>query len=386
MVDLLTQDGRIVTMDEAQAGRLGYATGAAEGQDWSFLYPLESRERIETLFAEGSAEPRVVALHLRDASGALVPVSAVAERIETDQDGSCLVLHKWPSGGALDEVARLAEEREVISGILAASDDAGWCMEWTDPVDLSAPEQEIIRQVFENGPRWRFCNRAMAHLYRTPEGEDFNARPVHETFPRTRENEGFIRRLIRASFDINGTPSRDLRYDGVYIEVENDVRGHIRGNHLYRMWGTVRDVSKHMRRAAVLKDEIDRLTGVIAALPDPLLVLDRTGAVLMSNHAAEELFGLSSDAIAARGLADLVDAALSIDALFEAAGAQVLDHLRRPLTAKAMHPEGQLKVEVTARIFDHGGHDLLALILRAQRRVPVLVEPSTAFGTDRVTG
>lgn len=386
MVDLLAQDGRIVSMDAAQAARLGHDADAAAGQGWSFLYPLESRERIEALFAEAPAAPRVVTLQLRDARGALVPVAAVAERIETEADGPCLRLVKWPAGGALDDLARLAEEREVISGILAASDDAGWCMEWTEPVDLSAPEQEIIRQVFENGPRWRFCNGAMARLYRTPEGEDFNARPVHETFPRTRENEDFIGRLIRASFDINGTPSRDLRYDGVSIEVENDVRGHIRGNRLYRMWGTVRDVSKHVRRAAVLKDEIEMLHAVLAALPDPVLVLDRVGTVVLSNQAAEELFGLSAEAIAARGFADLVETGMALDEVFEAAGGQMLGHLRRPLAASVLRPEGRLRVEVTARQFDQAGHDWLALGLRAQRRPPTLVEPLAGLGHGRVAG
>jgi PAS domain-containing protein len=386
MVDLLSQDGRIVAMDAEQAFRLGHAVGPASGQDWAFLYPLESRGRIEALFAAAPVGNRVVALHLREAGGALFPVTAVAELVETETHGTCLRLVKWPTGGALDDVARLAEENEVISGILAASDDAGWCMEWTDPVDLSAPEHEIIRQVFENGPRWRFCNGAMARLYRTPEGEDFNARPVHETFPRTRENEDFIRRLIRASFDINGTPSRDLRYDGLYIEVENDVRGHIRGNRLYRMWGTVRDVSKHMRRAAVLRDEIAMLQAVLAALPDPVLVVDRAGLVLHSNHAAEELFGLGAEAIAARSFSDLVDPGCAFDELFGAAAGQAFGPLRRPVLATVARPEGALRVELTARLFEQAGQDCLALCLRALRRAPVLVKPGAGFAPGRVTG
>lgn len=386
MVDLLSQDGRIVAMDHAQASRLGHSGAPWAAQDWAMLYPLDSRERIEALFAEAPAGTRVVALHLREAGGALIPVSAVAELIETDAHGICLRLVKWPTGRAFDDVARLTEENEVISGILAASDDAGWCMEWTDPVDLSAPEQEIIRQVFENGPRWRFCNGAMARLYRTPEGEDFNARSVHETFPRTRENEDFIRRLIRASFDINGTPSRDLRYDGVYIEVENDVRGHIRGNRLYRMWGTVRDVSKHMRRAAVLRDEIAMLQAVLAALPDPVLVVDRAGLILHSNQAAEELFGLGPETIAARSFPDLVDPGFALDELFDTAVGQAFGLMRRPVPATVSRPEGKLRVDLTARLFEQAGQDYLALSLRAQRRAPVLIEPGAGFGHGRVTG
>jgi hypothetical protein len=47
----------------------------------------------------------------------------------------------------------------------------------------------------------------------------------------------------------------------VFIDVENDLRGHIRGNRLFRMWGTVRDVSKHIRRETQLRGRDRILAG-----------------------------------------------------------------------------------------------------------------------------
>lgn len=249
-------------------------------------------------------------------------------------------------------------------------------MEWADPVDLSAPEQEIIRQVFENGARWRLCNAAMARLYHTPEGQDFNQLPVHETFPRNSENEDFIRRLVRASFDINGTPSRDLRYDGVHIEVENDVRGQIRGNRLYRMWGTVRDVSKHMRRLALVREEMSQLEAVFAALPDAVIVLDHDGAVLQGNLAAEELLGLSAEALASSTLADLLDPDTPLETLF--AGARATGQRKAGIATFALTPTGRVPVEITSRPFDHGGDDCVVLCLRVLQRGPVEVFPGAS--------
>lgn len=245
MVDVLSADGALVSLDEAQAERLGLSARQAAGAPWSRLYTQEARDRIAGVFAALSAVPRVLPLTLRAANGQLVPTTAVAELFQHPEAGLCLRLCKWPTGGDLDEVAALAEANEVLSGIVAASADAGWCMEWANPVDLSAPEHEIVRQVFENGPRWRFCNEAMARLYRSPPGEDFNSHPVAETFPRTPENEDFIRRLIRADFDMNSSPSRDLRYDGVFIDVENDVRGHNETRHTNKK---VQDVPRYRRR------------------------------------------------------------------------------------------------------------------------------------------
>jgi len=326
MTDLLSQDGRIVHACEAQETRLGLAPGGAAGQPWSLIYPLAAREQLEQLFAQTDPGPHVLTLDLRLASGGALTTTAIATLVPGDSGPPRLRTVKWPAARALKDIARLTEENGVRASILDASNDAGWCMEWKQPVDLSAPEQEIIRQVFENGPRWRFCNAAMARLYRTPEGEDFNARPVHEIFPRSRENEEFVRELIRADFDVNGSPSRDLRYDGVFIEVENDVRGHIRGNLLYRMWGTVRDVSKYARRTAVLSDRIGMLEAVLEALPDALLVLDRDGQVVNANLAAEELFALPREVLLERSLPDLVEQPPALTELFAIAADQVPGH------------------------------------------------------------
>lgn len=368
-IDILSADGRILGVDPAQAARLGLPAEALEGADWGRIYPLEARDRIAAQFAPGAPQPGVLPLTLRGADGAGLAVAAVAERIEDAAHGPCLRLWKWPAGGALDDVARLAEANEVLSGIVEASSDAGWSMEWAEPVDLSAPEQEIVRQVFENGPRWRFCNQAMARLYRTPPGADFNSLPVRETFPRTPENEDFIRRLIRADFDMNASPSRDLRYDGVFIEVENDVRGHIRGNKLYRMWGTVRDVSKHIRRETVLRDELGALQAVLAALPDAVLVVEDGGQPIYANLAAEALFGGPAEALALNALDELVDAGRPFAALMAEATAQPAS--RTAFEARVLHPSGAVRAEATAALFDLRGTPALVLCLRpAGRRTP----------------
>lgn len=380
MVDILSADGTILCADPVQAARLGLPAAQFEGMAWARIYTREARERIAGVFADPAPLPRVLPLTLRSATGETVATTAVAEPLDQPDGGRCLRLAKWPEGGELDSVAALAEANEVLSGIVAASADAGWCMEWADPVDLSAPEQEIVRQVFENGPRWRFCNEAMARLYRTPAGNDFNDRPVAETFPRTPENEEFIRKLVRADFDVNGSPSRDLRYDGVFIDVENDVRGHIRGNRLYRMWGTVRDVSKHVRRETELRDEIAFLQSVFAALPDPVLVIDRSGGVVLVNMAAEALFEATADQLAERGFDDMVEGALGIDQLFASSRVSLFATARAPFVAHVRLPGGLVKVEGTAQGFDHRGETLLAV---AFRHVPRSVERGARLAAAR---
>lgn len=364
MTDLLSQDGRIVHACEAQETRLGLAPGGAAGQPWSLIYPVAAREQLDRIFAQTDPGPHVLTLDLRGSGGGLLKTTAIVTLTACEDGAPCLRTVKWPCAGALQDLARLSEENEVRASILEASNDAGWCMEWTEPVDLSAPEQEIIRQVFENGPRWRFCNGAMARLYRTPEGEDFNARPVHEIFPRTRENEEFVRELIRADFDVNGSPSRDLRYDGVFIEVENDVRGHIRGNLLYRMWGTVRDVSKYARRTAVLSDQIGMLETVLEAMPDAFLVLDSDGQVIHANLAAEELFALSREVLLERSFPDLVTQPIALPDLFDVAAAQVPGHPPQALPVQLRLPGKSVRASLALSGLTLQGEECLAASFR----------------------
>ncbi len=73
-------------------------------------------------------------------------------------------------------------ELEALRGILEASRDACWCIEYDGPVDLTVPEQETQRQLFENVSYWRLCNDAMAKLYKLPAGLDFNEQSVHFCF------------------------------------------------------------------------------------------------------------------------------------------------------------------------------------------------------------
>ena len=366
MIDVLSRDGRILHACRTEETVLGLAPGTAQGEPWSVIYPLASRKRLEEVFAQTAAGPHVMALELRTGESARIAVTAIVTLFTDPKDGLCLRTVKWPAGGALGEVANLGEEKEILESILAASDDAGWCMEWVEPVDLSAPEQEIIRQVFENSPHWRFCNDAMARLYRTPEGRDFNALPVHETFPRTPENEEFVRRLIRASFDVNASPSRDLRYDGVFIEVENDVRGHIRGNFLHRMWGTVRDVSKHARRAAVLRDEIDALESILDALPDAVLVVDRDARVLRINTSAEELLDLNPDLLPGRSVEDLIELPVPLPEIFVAARNHVPGHPSRMYLTHLRNPDRPIRAELAARRLALRDTECLVLSLRAR--------------------
>jgi len=191
---------------------------------------------------------------------------------------------------APNEVCGVSTE-DILRGMLAASNDACWCMEFNPPVDVTADDHQVVHQIFANGPVWRHCNAAMERLYRLPAGQDMNTRPVDEIFPDNPSNRKFLQNLIANGFEVDGSPALDRRYDGLEIYVENDVRAHIAYGKLYRMFGTVRNVAKHRRREQALSDQLAALEGAVAALPSPFLTVDASGMIETLNPAAVSRFG-----------------------------------------------------------------------------------------------
>ncbi|WP_025030963.1 PAS domain-containing protein [Nitratireductor aquibiodomus] len=197
--------------------------------------------------------------------------------------------------------------QEVLRGVLEASSEACWCMEFGIPVDVTAPDSEVVRQVFENDPYWSFANPAMAQLYLLPSDHTLTDRPVAEIFPRNPQNEEFVLNLIANGFEVDAAPARDTRYDNVQIEVENDVRAHIEGGRLLRMFGNVRDVGKHRRREAALAHQLRLAQTVLGFLPMPVLALGDTGNILFANAAATRLLGASEADLLGREYAPVLN-------------------------------------------------------------------------------
>ncbi|MDW4551636.1 PAS domain-containing protein [Defluviimonas sp. D31] len=202
----------------------------------------------------------------------------------------------------------LKAERDLLIAMLSSSTEACWCMEFREPIDLTAPNQEVVRQVFENRPYWRFCNEAMAQLYLLPAGKDFNDQPVSDIFPRNSQNEAFIENLLSNGFEADAVPALDMRYDGEAIHVENDVRGHVENGQLIRMFGVVRDVGKHYRREAQLAALLRDAQAALDMFDEAVIGLSRDLRIVIINSATEKLLGRSREKLMAADLSEVLGA------------------------------------------------------------------------------
>ena len=199
-------------------------------------------------------------------------------------------------GGNDNQLQALQLENDLLRSFWNTSKDALWCIEFVEPVDLKAPDLEIVRQIFENECVWRMCNAAMARLYHLPENLDFNKQNVRFVFPRNNENEEFIRELIASDFNTDGVISLDQDYSGRYVRMENDVRAKIdRHGMMTRMMGAVRNISQHKVREQELLDQMETMSAILSAIPDPVLVVGGGRKLLAANTAFEQLAGWKLD-------------------------------------------------------------------------------------------
>ncbi len=265
-----------------------------------------------------------------------------------------------------ERLAALTEENALLREFVDASRDALWCIEFVEPVDLTAPEHEVIRQVFENACIWRMCNPAMSRLYGLPDKLDFNAQKVRFFFARNPDNEDFVRTLLRSNFHVDGVRSLDRDYAGRHVAMENDVRGHIEGGLLYRMLGAVRNLSPQLSRERVLEARVATLANVLGALPDPVLLIDADGVVDAVGPALAWQLGWPVDDVLGRPVSRLVDNWREI--------AERADRLGRgtpgiDVTAR-IHMPGRHLLDCAAHVAgcdDESGAGRYVLVLRADR-------------------
>jgi PAS domain-containing protein len=260
-------------------------------------------------------------------------------------------------------LADLKRDNEVLSSIVATARDATYCIEFLEPVDLAAPEQEILRQVFENPCVWRYCNEAMAQLYRLPIGDDLNRHSVREVFPRNADNEAFVRTLLDSGFHVDGVLSRDHRYDGQDVAIENDVRGEVRSGQLFRFWGIVRDLSVVRTRERELMRQVDTAMDILGALPDPVLVVDRGGRIVGANPAVQWKLGWPVEAVLGISIEGLLETGIEGAHLVAAARPA---HLAQPRPATARCQDGRrLACQATLNsIADPSQPQRCAIVLR----------------------
>lgn len=240
LIDVVDARGTVVWANGAQSAALGYDDGALIGMPAERLYLPAGLEWLRAVHA-GQAQDLPCELQLRRRDGELLRV--LAWPLGAPDGGGRLTLAKRSLGALAARLERLEAENALLRKIADTGNEAHWCIEFADPIDVTLPVDEIVFRVFSNPSYWRLCNQAMSRLYGLPHHVDLCEQSVRLYWPRSAANEAFVRRIIESDYAIDGALSADTRHDGQPMTVENDVRADIEHGHLVRLWGNCRPLA-----------------------------------------------------------------------------------------------------------------------------------------------
>lgn len=193
LIDIVSQDGRILWASETQAELLGIYDGPISGLDASAFYAPDSYARIQQASRNSGRSDHATTLELTllARSGRSFRTLARARPVRFDGQAA-LRLVKMDLAAVGNAYRRLEEDLNTLQSMLETANEAHWGIHFLEPVDTTLPKEEVIRQVFENQSVWRMCNPAMARIYQLPETVDFNEQDVRLYWPRSAANERFV--------------------------------------------------------------------------------------------------------------------------------------------------------------------------------------------------
>ena len=235
LIDVINANGTLRWANGAEAEALGYEDGALGGCELERIYAKDSAAWVREHLAHPVQNSLPTELTLRCRDGRELRV--LASPLPRSSTNEPLTLRKRPLGELAARLARLESENRLLRRIADAGNEAHWCIEFALPIDTRLPVDEIVYRVFSHPSYWRLCNQAMSQLYGLPHHLDLCDQGVRTYWPRSPENEAFVRQIIAAGYSIDGALSVDTRHDGRRIRVENDVRADLEEGYLVRLWG-----------------------------------------------------------------------------------------------------------------------------------------------------
>ncbi len=288
--DRIDANAVIVAMGAAEAAALGFPARTLIGEKAAALYDAASLRRLEDMLAKDRNEAEACAfpVTMKGANGKPINLMAIAMRGGTPAQ-PVLDVFKAPGPDVDSEFREIAENNDIMWAIIQRAREAIWCIRYDRPVDVTVSDDEIVEQIFEHPSVWCMCNTAMARVYDLRDETDLNSRNVRFHWPRNAVNEAFVREVIASGFQIDGAISEDQRRDGTPVLIENDVRAHIVGGRLYRLWGTLREVKPG--GFEVRSEETDHAALAFELLPLPACLMRSDGAVISENISWRLAFG-----------------------------------------------------------------------------------------------
>ncbi len=204
-----------------------------------------------------------------------------------------------------EEALRQSDQR--YKDFISRSSEGVWRLEFSPPVPLDLPEEEILKRFLQSG-RFAECNTAHARNKGLSTPEEVVGKSLREILPfldSDRERMESFRSAIRGKFQNRSVAFRGLDRGG---NVRHFIRSEVpivENGVLLRIWGITRDVTQLRETEQELADSEARYRRLVDNAAVGIYRTTPDGRILMANPALIRMLGYSDfQSLAARNLED----------------------------------------------------------------------------------
>ncbi|CAN5769010.1 hypothetical protein BH24GEM1_BH24GEM1_17740 [soil metagenome] len=156
-----------------------------------------------------------------------------------------------------------SEER--YRAFIEQTSEGVWRCDVRVPIDVRLPEDEQIERIYADSYLAE-CNNAMARMYGLDSAEQIVGAPLEELLPRSDPaNSAYLLAFIRGGYRITDAESHELGRDGASRYFLNNMVGIVREGHLFRAWGSQRDITGRKHIESALRASEERYRALVTA-------------------------------------------------------------------------------------------------------------------------
>lgn len=282
---LTLSDGSILEINHAACRMFGYPPAELKKlKRWDFidhddprlLNALDQREKNGFAMTEATAIKK---------NGERFPVE-ITSALFTDTDGIRKTSTMVSDISVRKKAEKLIEESEQRYKIFIQETTEGiWRIELNEPIDISAPVDEMVDSCFEHAYIAE-CNDAYAAMYGFEKAAELTGIPLKKIWPK--ENaicREYFTKFFTNNFRVTQEISNEFNRNGDEITFINTLTGIVEGNLLKRAWGIRKNITQQKKAETALAESEYRLRAIIHTDPECIKLLSREGTILEMNPA-----------------------------------------------------------------------------------------------------